>query len=125
MSDITLSGGQSAGRLYVKRSAADIPIADLTHLPECCGRGIGTGLKKLRSEAGSRRQAAAHQRRALQSRAAPVRTPRVPVNADRGVYLIMEWRSWETQKTRRTQRTKRFVLLHLRRRYRLFDVEAL
>ena len=68
--DLILVGGQPAGRLYLHRRDDEIRIMDIALLPDYCNRGIGTTLLRgLQSEAAGRRQAAAHPRRTLQSRA--------------------------------------------------------
>ena len=67
--DVILSTAQPAGRLYVARWTDEIRIVDIALLPEFCNRGIGTTLlRQLQAEARRGRQAAAHPRRALQSR---------------------------------------------------------
>ena len=92
--DVIVLDGQPVGRLYVARWSDEIRIVDIALLPACCNRGLVTTLvRALQAEAAASRkprlrasryggQAAAHPRRTLQSRAAALRTPRVPT--DRG-----------------------------------------
>jgi ribosomal protein S18 acetylase RimI-like enzyme len=42
--DVVVMEGQRAGRLYVARWDAEIRIIDISLLPECRGRGIGTAV---------------------------------------------------------------------------------
>jgi hypothetical protein len=92
----------AAGRLYTMRAGEEIRHWRLSRLlPEYCNRRIGTRLlRELQSEAaaaGKLRlrasryggQAAAHSRRALQSRASPLRA--AGVQADRRQRSICSW----------------------------------
>jgi ribosomal protein S18 acetylase RimI-like enzyme len=90
--DIILVNGQPAGRLYVARWTGEIRIVDIALVPECCDRGIGTGLvRQLQSEAA----AAGKPLRIHVERFNPALRLYQRLGfreiADRGVYLFMEW----------------------------------
>ena len=67
--NVILVDGQPAGRLYVAREDDEIRIVDIALLPETATAASGRRCCATSIRGGRRRQAAAHPRRTLQSRA--------------------------------------------------------
>jgi GNAT superfamily N-acetyltransferase len=91
---ITLVDGEPAGRLYVGRWDDELRIVDIALLPQYRGQGIGTRLiEDLISEAGSRNlPVRIHVEIFNPAHRLYERLGFAPVE-DKGVYLLMEWRS--------------------------------
>jgi GNAT superfamily N-acetyltransferase len=92
--DVILLDGEAAGRLYLNRSADEIRIVDIALLPERRGQGIGTALvARILDEAAREGKAVRiHVERFNPALRWYEKLGFAPV-ADRGVYLLMEWRA--------------------------------
>lgn len=88
------AGGAPVGRLYVDRWKREIRIMDIAILTECRGKGIGSALllDLQREAASSDRSLSIHVERFNPAMRLYQRLG-FQVIEDKGVYLLMEWRS--------------------------------
>lgn len=91
--DVVVVDGEPAGRLYVARWPDEIRIVDITLLPDHRRRGIGSALlgALLAEGAASSRPVTIHVERFNPALALYERLG-FTVTADKGVYLLLEWR---------------------------------
>ncbi len=91
--DVVMVDGQPAGRLYVARWPEEIGIVDIALLPTYRNRGIGGTLRREILAEGAERAlpVTIHVERFSPALRLYDRLGFVPV-ADRGVYLLLEWR---------------------------------
>jgi ribosomal protein S18 acetylase RimI-like enzyme len=91
--DIVVVDGEPAGRLLVMRWPHEIRIVDISLLPECRGRSVGTRLlDDLRTEAAAAgKPLSIHVERFNRALLLYQRLGFV-LREDKGVYLLLEWR---------------------------------
>ncbi|MDQ4068754.1 MAG: GNAT family N-acetyltransferase [Actinomycetota bacterium] len=91
--DVILFDGEPAGRLYVARWPEEIRIVDIALLPEYRHRGIGSALLQAILAEGTQGgdRVTIHVERFNPALRLYDRLGFVPV-AERGVYLLLEWR---------------------------------
>ncbi len=91
--DVVLVDGEAVGRLYVARWPQEIRIVDIALLPEYRNRGVGSCLLQDILAEGAQRatRVTIHVERFSRALRLYERLGFSPV-ADRGVYLLLEWR---------------------------------
>ena len=92
--DVVMVDGEPAGRLYVARGPKEIRIVDIALLPQYRNQGIGIGLLRdiLAEGAARRHPVTIHVERFNPALRLYDRLGFAPM-ADRGVYLLLEWRT--------------------------------
>jgi GNAT superfamily N-acetyltransferase len=92
--DVILLDGEAAGRLYVNHSPSEIRIVDIALLPGRRGQGIGSALLAQVQDEAARagKPLRIHVERFNPALRWYQKLGFAPV-ADRGVYLLMEWRA--------------------------------
>jgi GNAT superfamily N-acetyltransferase len=92
--DVVLLDGEAAGRLYVNHSPSEIRIVDIALLPGRRGQGIGSALLAQVQDEAARagKPLRIHVERFNPALRWYQKLGFAPV-ADRGVYLLMEWRA--------------------------------
>jgi ribosomal protein S18 acetylase RimI-like enzyme len=86
--------GQPAGRLYVDRWENEIRVMDITVLPEHRGAGIGTKLlRDLQDEAAAAGKPLSIHVEKFNRALALYERLGFQVREDKGIYLLMDWRT--------------------------------